>query len=304
MSKIVVIAGGSGLIGSKLTERLVQLKYQVKVLTRGKDREVSENVSFVHWDPAKNKLPEAVLSEANVVVNLAGRNVGDKRLTQSFKDEVYKSRIDTTRSLVTFLNRHPNKCDLYIGASAIGYYGYNRGEEELEEDADPGFGFMADLCRAWEAESNKVEGVRKVIVRIGIVLDKEQGAFPSLKKPILLSVGSALASGKQWMPWIHIDDLTFALVYSIQSPEIEGVINGVSPSPVRNSRMIGAIADSLNKVIFLPKVPGFVIRIVLGEFAEAIIGGVKVIPRKLEQSGFQFQYTDIDRAVNQLNWGK
>lgn len=304
MSKNVVIAGGSGLVGSHLSKRLIDLKYKVQILTRGESKVVSNYKEFVHWNPAEKSLPTQVLTEANVVINLVGRNIGDKRLSGAFKEEVYKSRIETTKLLVTFLNSSDNNCNLYIGASAIGYYGYNRGEEVLEEDADPGLGFMADLCRDWEIESQKLENIRTVIPRIGVVLDKEKGAYPSLKQPVLLSLGSALASGKQWMSWIHINDLTSALIFSIQNTKVEGVMNAVSPSPVRNRRMVGAIADSLNKVIFLPRVPAFVLRMILGEFAEAVIGGVKVMPNKLQESGFEFQYTSIDRTVDNLNWGK
>ena len=304
MSKTIVIAGGSGLVGSRLSERSIQLKYKVQILTRGRSEVISEFKEFVHWNPMENDLPKDVLRNAQVIINLAGRNIGDKRLSKSFKDEVYKSRIDTTRNLVTFLNSSENNCNLYIGASAVGYYGYHRGDERLDEDADPGLGYMADLCKDWEAETSKLENVRTVIARIGVVLDKEKGAYASLKQPILLSLGSGLASGRQWIPWIHINDLTSALIYTIQNTRIEGVMNAVSPNPVRNRRMIGAIADSLNKVIFLPKVPGFVLRMVLGEFAEAIIGGLRVAPQKLLDNGFEFQFTDIDRTVDNLNWGK
>jgi uncharacterized protein (TIGR01777 family) len=304
MSKNIAILGGTGLIGSHLTKAFEKQNYNIYILTRGETRIINENTKHLNYNPYKNEWPIDELANCEVVINMAGKSIGDNRLTTSVKNEVYKSRIDVTKSLVTILNSTSNKCNLLINGSAIGYYGYDRKDEILEEDADPGTGFFAELCSDWEKEAKQYENGRLVILRTGIVLDREEGAFKKLKTPILLGLGSALASGKQWMPWIHINDMVNIIQFAIANNKVEGILNAVGPKPVRNKRLIGSLADSLNKAILLPKVPGFILRIVLGEFAESIIGGLRVIPKGLQENNFIWEYYDIDAAMKNLNWNK
>lgn len=300
----VVVAGGSGLVGTKLVNRLTASGNEVVVLTRGKNRVVSDSLRFAHWNIQSGELPEEELSNANAIINLTGRGIADKRLTSKFKEEVYKSRIESTRLLVTYLNSNKSICDTFVNASAIGFYGYDRGDEILNEDADPGNGYMAELCVAWEKEARKTESVRTVIVRIGIVFDREEGAYKSLKAPILLGLGSALASGQQYMSWIHIEDLVAALQYCITNKNIEGVLNATAPKPIRNKRLTGVVSDSLNKAILMPKVPGFVLKLVAGELANALIGSLNAHPQRLLEHNFIFAYPEIEGAVRNLNWNK
>ena len=300
----IAIVGGTGLIGSHLVKRLNNGKNQLHILTRGKSKKVSENIYLENYDYESNNWPVHILTKCETVINLAGKSLGDKRLTPDNKKEVSNSRVELTKSLVTFLNNSDNICNTLINGSAVGYYGYDRSDEPLDEDADPGMGFMAKLCIDWEREADKLEDRRLIKLRTGIVLDKEEGAFPKLKAPILLGVGSALASGKQFMPWIHINDMIAIIEYCITNENIKGVVNAVAPNPVRNKRMIGAIADSLNKAILLPKVPSFALKLILGEFANAIIGGLKVVPKKLTDNNFIWEFYDIDAAVKRINWNK
>lgn len=304
MAQKIVIAGGSGLVGGKLVEKLLAVGNEVVILTRGENKRVSHKLRYAHWDIENGTLPEEELANANAIVNLTGRGIADKRLTSTFKKEVYNSRVLSTRLLVTYLNSGVSSCDTFVNASAIGFYGYDRGDEQLTEDADPGTGYMAELCVDWEKEARKLEGVRSVIVRIGVVLDKEEGAYKQLKAPILLGLGSALASGKQYMAWIHIEDLANALHYAITNTKIEGVLNATAPKPIRNKRLTGAIADSLNKVILMPKVPGFMLHLIAGELAKSLIGSLNVLPNRLLEHNFIFAYPDIDSAVRNLNWDK
>ncbi|MFY0673205.1 MAG: TIGR01777 family oxidoreductase [Bacteroidia bacterium] len=304
MTKNIAILGGTGLIGKHLTKSFEKQKLNTFVLTRGESKTINVFTEHVHYNPYSNQWPTEELSKCDVVINLAGKSIGDNRLTTSVKSEVYKSRVQVTKSLVTFLNNTNNKCNLLINGSAIGYYGYDRKDEMLEEDADPGIGFFAELCDAWEKEAKEFDNGRLAILRTGIVLDREEGAFKKLKTPILLSLGSALASGKQWMPWIHINDMVGIINYIILNNSIEGVVNAVGPKPVRNKRLIGSLADSLNKAILLPKVPGFVLKLMLGEFANSIIGGLRVMPKKLQDNNFIWEYYDIDDAMKNLNWNK
>lgn len=304
MNKNVAILGGTGLIGTHLTRAFEKQNYNIYILTRGETRSINEFTKHLHYDPYKNEWPINELCECDVVINMAGKSIGSSRLTTSIKKEVYKSRIEVTRRLVTILNSTENKCNLLVNGSAIGYYGYDRKEETLDEDADPGTGFFAELCSNWEKEAKEFEKGRLIILRTGIVLDREEGAFKKLKTPILLGLGSALASGKQWMPWVHVNDMINIIQFVIANEKLEGVVNAVGSKPVRNKRLIGSLADSLNKAILLPKVPSFVLRLVLGEFAESIIGGLKVIPKKLQENNFIWEYYDIDSAMENLNWNK
>lgn len=301
----ISIVGGTGLIGSALVKQLDNGANRIHILTRGKDKTISDTISHHQFNFEKDEWPTNVLVESEVVINLAGRSIGEKRLVGAFKDDVYKSRVALTKSLVTILNNTSNKCNTLINGSAIGYYGYDRGEERLDEDADPGIGFMAKLCVDWEKEARNLDGDKRLIIlRTGVVLDKEEGAFPKLKNPILLGLGSALASGRQYIPWIHINDMVSVINYCISNNKIKGIVNAVGPKPVRNRRLVGSISDSLNKAILLPKVPGFVLKLLLGEFANSIIGGLNVSPKKLMDHNFLFQYNDIDSAVKNLNWNK
>jgi len=304
MSKKVVIAGGSGLIGSKLTDKLLKSGWEVVILTRGSNRVISDKHRFANWNVESKKLPEEELLSANAIINLAGRNLADKRLSGKFKNEVYKSRIDSTKLLVNFLNLSNSHCETFVNSSAIGYFGYHRGDEPLNEDADPGNGFMAELCIDWEQEAKKLEGIRTVIVRIGVVLDAEEGAFNKLKQPILLGLGSALASGRQFVSWIHIDDLVASIEYALNNEKIEGTLNATAPNPVRNKYLIGQMADSLNKAILVPKVPAFALRLMVGELSEALIGSLNVLPDQLQKHNFLFAYPEVENAIRNLNWGK
>ncbi|MGB0432194.1 MAG: TIGR01777 family oxidoreductase [Bacteroidia bacterium] len=303
MSKIAII-GGTGLIGSKLIPELKRLNHQVFILTRGAAKTIDSNETYINYDPYQNKWPTDVLTECETIINLAGKNIGDSRLTTNVKSDVYKSRIELTRSLVTFINNTDNKCYLLINSSAAGFYGYDRKDEMLDEDSDPGNGYLAELCKDWENESKKLESRRLVILRTGIVLDNNSGAYPKLKQPILLGLGSALGTGKQWVPWIHINDVINIILYAINNHKIEGPVNVVCPNPVRNKRMIGAISDSLNKAILMPKVPAFALKLILGELSKGIVGGLKIEPKKLKDQNFIWEYYDIDQAVKNLNWGK
>ncbi|MBI3142849.1 MAG: TIGR01777 family protein [Bacteroidetes bacterium] len=305
MNKVSII-GGTGLIGSKLAKHLVGMGWRVYVLGRRSisQGEQGDGIEYRHCDPEKQIWPHDALSTSQVVINLAGRSIGDKRLTTGFKKEVYKSRVDVTNRLVTYLNHADNICNLLINASAIGFYGYDRGDEPLSEDAPHGTGFMAELCKAWEKESEKFEGGRCISLRTGIVLDNAGGAYKSLKTPVLLGLGSALGNGHQWVPWIHMDDMLSAIYHIINQENLNGPINMTSPNPVKNSRLIGSIANSLNKPVLMPRVPGILLKLVLGEFAHSLLGSLHVVPNKLERSNYTWKYPHIDLAVKQLNWGK
>ena len=298
--KNIVIAGGSGLIGKNLSKMLLNNGYSVTILSR-KQKQISiPNLTYAVWDPEKNEVPKAILKEAYAVINLAGRNVGDKRWSSKFKQEIMESRTLSTKALVDFYNKHKDaKLEVFINASAIGYYGIDSDKIHKEEDK-PGDDFMAKVCVAWENEANQLKTGRLVIFRFGIVLAKDDGALKELARPVKFGVGAALGSGKQGFTWIHIDDLCKMLLWAIENPQISGVYNAVAPEIVSNKELTIAIAKKLHRPIWLPNVPAFVLEIILEEFAEALLGSSKVSPEKIKSSGYKFLYPELKNALDNI----
>lgn len=299
---IVVIAGGSGMLGKKLYTLLANHQFQPVILSRSANVPGFESAQ---WNPAKGEIDRQVLSQASAIVNLAGRSVGDKRWNDSFKQSLVDSRKQSTQLLVKEVNNLGLDDVTFVNASATGYYGFHRGEEVLKEDADPGNDFFGHLCFEWEKEAKQLEHPeRLVIFRLGVVLDKREGAYPKLKAPILASMGSPIGSGKQWFPWIHVDDALNAMLYAIKSKALSGTYNLVAPERVTNRKMMKEMANSLNKQMLLPNVPAFAIKLLVGEFAKSLLGSLRVDSQKLQQEGFEYRYGTLESAIRELNWSK
>ncbi|MGZ5242317.1 MAG: TIGR01777 family oxidoreductase [Bacteroidia bacterium] len=298
--KNIVIAGGSGLIGKNLAKTLLNKGYSVTILSRKEKQSSVQNLSFAVWDPENNILPERLLKEAHAIINLAGRNVGDKRWNKAFKQEIWESRIKSTQLLVDFYNMNTDtKLDVFINASATGYYGLDSDKIHIEEDK-PGNDFMAEVCVAWEKAAHQLQKKRLVIYRFGIVLAKSGGALEELAKPIKFGAGAALGSGKQAFTWVHIADLCKMLLWAIENPKIEGVYNAVAPEIVSNQELTKEIAKKLHRPILLPNVPAFVLKLMLGEFAEALLGSIKVSADKIKSSGYKFIYPELENALEDI----
>lgn len=305
MSKTILLAGGTGQIGKLLTDKLLELNYKIHILSRS-IHENTTNVSFFKWNPTNGEFPIDSLKDVSVVINLTGRAVDDKRWSDNFKQELYKSRIESTKLLVKYVNLHKPSIETFVNTSAIGYYGMDRKEEVLNEDADPGSDFFGKLCFDWEkaVQLDSELTIRKVIIRIGVVLMPNSGAFHKLKQPVLLSVGSAIGTGQQYVSWIHQDDLIGIFLSAIHNKKMVGTINAVAPNPVRNKFLIGRIADSLNKVILLPNVPSFALQLILGEMSKVVLGSLKVVPERLQELNYHFRYERIEDAIRNLIWKK
>ncbi|RYD71612.1 MAG: TIGR01777 family protein [Sphingobacteriales bacterium] len=297
--KNIVIAGGSGLIGKNLSEMLLAEGYSVTILSRKNRKSEVANLNYAVWDPEKKLLPENEIKDANAVINLAGTNIASKRWTNTFKEEIIRSRTESTRLLVDFYNKNETKLPVFINASAVGYYGADR-KEKLHENDSTGNDFIAKVCKAWENEATRIERSKLVIFRIGIVLAKEDGALPELAKPIKLGFGAALGSGKQGFSWVHIHDLCKMLLWAIENPQVKGVYNAVAPQVVSNATITKAIAKKLHKSLLLPNVPGFALKILLGEFAEALLGNSNVSSNKITGEGFRFTYPTLLKALDNL----
>ena len=283
----ILITGGSGLVGKALSERLNHLGHEVVILTR-KKRNLPLVTEFL-WDET------AEIDSVDAVVHLAGESIAGGRWTKARKQKIIDSRIQTLR----LLSEKIKTCKVLVGASASGYYGGNRDEEILEESSDNGNDFLAQCCQLWEAEeqafSEKMHS-KLVIIRTGLVLSDQGGALPLMAMPTRYYLGADLGSGKQWVSWIHIDDLVEMYVQAITDDTIAGVFNAVTPQPVRFSAFNQQLAKSLNRKIILPHIPSFLLRIVLGEMAVLLTGSLKM---KTRWPGI-FQYPDIAGALNDI----
>ncbi len=306
MRKRILITGATGMIGKPLTRKLCNEGAYVKILTGNAKaaRSMFEkhfSLEAFNYDNYESPdLLSKLLSDVDVVINLAGANVGAKRWSTEYKDEIYNSRINLTRRLVHAIKHSDSPPSCLISASGVGYYG-DKGDEILTEDSSTGNDFLAHVCRDWEREAMyaKDSGARVVIVRTGIVLDKSEGALPKLLIPFRFLFGSYQGSGNQWLSWIHLHDLVNLYVYAIDNEALKGPVNATAPDPVRNKDLIKEAAKILHRKLIIPA-PAFALRIALGEFADSLLTGQRAIPEKAMDEGFEFIYPDIRKALADL----
>jgi uncharacterized protein (TIGR01777 family) len=296
MSKKILITGASGLIGAKLSKILSQ-NYSVVYLGRTKRHD--DGSSFV-WDVKNQEMDQDALTDVDTIVHLAGAGVGEKRWTTSWKKEILDSRVQSTALLLNALKTSSHSLKTFVSASAIGFYGF--GDDQIfDEQNKAGGDFLAQVTKQWEEEIDKTSllGIRVVKIRIGIVLSKEGGALMKMMRPVNLGLGAALGSGDQYLSWIHIDDLCKIFVKAIEEVKLTGAYNATA-GWATNSEMTKLIAKILNKPLWLPNVPPFVLKIILGEMAEIVLNGNKISSEKIKQTGFQFQFDDLETALHNL----
>lgn len=301
MSKTVLITGGTGLIGRRLTQLLVQKNYQVFHLVRSRRKRIP-NVTRFNWNIEKGYIdPEAFLN-VDYVVHLAGESIADKRWTEERKSTIIESRIKSTQLLYKYISELENKPKAIICASAIGFYGASNRHEICDENTTPGKDYLAETCVLWEKETSKFNelNLRTVQIRIGIALSRRGGALQAMMKPIQMWFGSPLGSGKQLMPWIHIDDLSQIMIFAMEHEIVSGVYNGVSPNPISNTELTKEVARILKKPLFLPNVPEFVIKLILGEMATLVLDGNHVSANKILNAGFTFRFPEIKQALENV----
>ncbi|MGB9698018.1 MAG: TIGR01777 family oxidoreductase, partial [Thermodesulfobacteriota bacterium] len=287
----LLLTGGTGFVGSQLASRLLSEGNEVTILTRSlKTTKIpNPNVSYLEGDPTKRGAWQEKIKDHDGVINLAGASIFAK-WTEEHKKAIRESRIRTTRNIVEGIPLRDDQSFTLFNASAVGYYGFHE-DEELTEDAPPGNDFLAQVARDWEDEASKAKekGSRVIITRFGIVLGEKGGALGQMVPLFKKYLGGPIGSGQQWFSWIHIKDLVEAFVFLIKHPELSGPFNFSSPNPVRNKELAKALGKVLNRPSFLPA-PGFLVKLVLGEFGSVILKGQRVIPRRLLDNGFQFQY--------------
>lgn len=287
----IAIAGGSGFLGSTLVERLAGDGHDVVVLSR---RPTGDGQ--VAWNPDDPSGVSAVLEGADAVVNLAGESIAGARWSPERKRRIRTSRIHPTRSLVEAIRAMPTPPAVFLSASAVGCYG-DRGDERLTERSAPGTDFLADVSREWEAAALDAAGAtRVVLIRTGVVLDREEGALPQMALPFRLFAGGPLGSGQQYVSWIHRHDWTSLAAWTLTAG-VAGPVNATAPEPVRNAEFARAIGRALGRPSFLPA-PAFALRLLLGEMADALLlGGQRAIPEHALGLGFTFRFPTIDVAL-------
>jgi uncharacterized protein len=297
--KNILITGGSGLVGSRLTEILTQKGYNVAWL--GRSKKAGSQVQTFLWDTDFKTIDTAVFEYTDVIINLAGAGVADKRWTPKYKEEIYTSRVNSTRFLVDCLISRPHHVETFINASAAGIYGNHFNEPATEETPSP-ISFLAKVCRDWEAEADRLtaEGIRTAMIRTGIVLSQNEGFIGKLRTPILCYAGSALGSGQQLISWIHIDDLCDIYLAAVENSHIRGPYNAVAPVPVSNKELTRLLAKQLGRPLIFPNIPVFFLRLALGEMSEMLVGNQPVSARKIQDTGFTFRFEQAEEAIKDL----
>jgi len=295
----VLVVGGGGFIGSKLVEALRGRNDEVVVTGRddARLRRRFPGSPCVAWDPVEGPPPAAALAGVDAVVNLAGEPVASGRWTKAKKARIRESRVLGTHNLVAGLLAAEPRPKVLVNASAIGYYG-DRKQQWVYEESPPGNDFLAEVCKAWEAEARKAHPIRTAIARFGIVLGRDGGAYPQMSKPFRLFLGAAIGQGYAWMSWIHEADVTGILLHLLDK-DVAGVFNAVAPNPVSNGEFSRTLAKVLHRPC-APMVPAFVIRLAKGEFAKVITSSTRVKPLRTEASGYAFRFPRLRETLQAL----
>lgn len=295
----VLIAGGTGLIGQRLSHMLQEAGYQVAHLSR--KRNMKATFPAYAWDLKKATIETEAIEQADYIINLAGAGIADRRWSSSRKKLIISSRVESARLLKKSIEAHRPDLKAYISATAIGYYG-ERGEETLTEDSGAGKkGFLAESVKAWEGGIEEVAttGVRTVGIRIGIVLSTKGGALAKMLPPAKLGANTYFGDGQQWYAWVHIEDVCRLFMYALEQEEMKGFYNGTAPNPERNKDFARILGRVINSPILVPA-PAFGLRLAMGEMADVILTSAKVLPERTLTTGFEFQFKNLEAALQDL----
>ncbi|NND77332.1 MAG: TIGR01777 family protein [Flavobacteriales bacterium] len=295
----ILISGGSGLVGMALTRQLLSMDYQVAHLSRKKQS--VDGVKVWQWDPSEKWIEPGALNHVNTIIHLAGANIGTTKQDEKGKRILTSSRIDTAQLLFSEAQKYKASLKTFISASAIGYYGMVSSDRIFEESDPPGKGFVPELTAEWEKAADQFKSLCRVAkIRVAVVLDKNEGALPKMALPVNFGAGAALGTGKQWVPWIHIQDLVGIFTHIIENSQLEGVFNAVAPEHINNHNLTKAIAKVLNKPFFLPNVPSFLLRFLFKERAALILEGSRVSGKKIIDAGFKFRFEKVEAALKEV----
>lgn len=303
----ILITGGTGMIGTRLTEMLVEKGYEVIILTRNpKTNHPLPDVSYARWDVEGQNIDPAAVAKADHIIHLAGAGVADKRWSESRKQEILHSRTASSALIVKALKENPNQVQSVISASAIGWYGPDTDKSRKDgflEEAPADGAFLGETCRAWEASIEPVTtlGKRLVKLRTGIVLSRKGGALVEFMKPLKAGIASILGDGSQIVSWIHVDDLCQMFLFAIENESMHGAYNAVAPHPVSNKALTLSLAKQMRGSFYIPiYVPSFVLKIMLGEMSIEVLKSTNVSAHKIQMTGFDFTYSTIEKALAEL----
>ena len=297
----VLITGATGLVGQELVNLLLQNGYTIHYLSTSKSKLVSQNnYKGFFWNPKKSEIDTNALTGVEVIIHLAGANVA-KKWTTAYKEEIIESRVLSTQLLYQTLQKNSHQVKQIISASAVGIYPDSLTDIYHETDLDIDVSFLGNVVKQWENEVSQFEKLEIIVskIRIGIVLAKNGGALQEMAKPIKYGVGAAFGSGEQYQSWIHVQDLV-AIFQFVMENRLPGIYNGVAPYPVTNSELTKAISKTLGKPLFLPNIPKFAMKLILGEMHQILFSSQHVSCRKLLDENFQFKFASLDKALNDL----
>ena len=301
MKKNILITGGTGMIGSFLIKVLQAKGYGISILTRNKKKN-TRAVQYYTWDIASQKIDANCLTNVVGIIHLAGENVASGRWTDKRKKALLDSRTASTALLYKLLSEEEHTVKSFISASATGVYGSKTSDITFTEDMPAATDFLASICKEWEASVAEISklGIRTVALRTGIVLSSQGSALQKMLLPFQLGLGSPIASGGQYMPWIHIDDLCKMYFYALEQPEVKGIYNAVSVEAVTNTQFSKTLAKTLKRPFFMPNIPSFILQLIFGEMAIILSTGSKVSSQKIAETGFEFTYEKLNDAFRDL----
>ncbi len=299
MKKNILLTGGSGFVGQYLTEILIANGFSVSVLTRS-DRKNTPSITYYKWDLENNYIEEEAVLKADHIIHLAGEGIVEKRWTEKRKIEILESRTKPVELIYNVLKNNNKSLDAFVSASAIGIYGAFTTKEICTEEKPPANDFLGTTCQKWENSIDTINslGIRTVKIRTGIVLGRNEGFLKKVEPSFKAGFGTILGSGKQYLPWIHIEDLCQIYLKAIIDPEMHGAYNAAITDNTTNKSFSKILANLYGYKVWLPKVPAFVLKLVLGEMSVAVLEGQRVSSEKILQSGFNFRFTDIEVALS------
>lgn len=296
----ILITGGTGLIGKELGRKLKQKEYSVAVLSRHKNHDT--DIQTYLWNPEKNEIENGAIETADYIIHLAGANISEKNWKKERKKVIVDSRVKTADFLYSKIKKSGNILKAFISASAVNYYGTVTSDKIFTEDDPPANDFLGITCRKWEESAFRFQklGIRTVIIRTGVVLSGKGGALSKMQLPVRLGIGSPVGSGRQYLPWIHIDDLCNIYIKAIEDSKMDGAYNAVAPDHITNKDFMKTIARVQKMPFWAPKVPAFVMKALYGKMADILLKGSRVSSARIREAGYTFRFSSLESAIGNL----